>query len=73
MKTEYIKSVTNLILGTIETNSNGDQIARIWPSRRIVGYYRAKRDITTDLLGRIISKGNSVVSLIYKEINEGKK
>lgn len=65
MATEYIREFSGKILGTIETQPNGDQIARGFPSQKILGYYRKAYDHTTDFFGRIIAKGNAVSSLIY--------
>ena len=64
-KEEYIKNFTGQILGIIKTATNGDQIAYSFPSRKILGYYRAEQNVTTDFVGRILSKNNTVVSLIY--------
>ena len=44
---------------------NGDKIAYNF-QKRILGYYRAKYDHTTDFGGRIVSKGNTVASFIYQ-------
>ena len=55
---------TNLqIRGTIETDAEGNQIARDF-YHRIVGKYRAKQNVTTDFYGRIVARGNIVASLI---------
>ena len=62
---EYIKTFEGVVIGIIETQENGDQIARDFSSRRVLGYYRAAYDHTTDFYGRVIAKGNSVVALIY--------
>jgi hypothetical protein len=63
---EYIRDFTSKkILGIIKTEPNGDQIAIDFPSRKILGFYRASRDVTTDFIGRMLTKGNTVVSLIY--------
>ena len=66
MTQEYIREYpSQKILGIIETLDNGDQIARDFTTRTILGYYRASLNHTTDFLGRIIAKGNCVVSFIY--------
>lgn len=55
-------------LGIIETDSStGDQVARDFTTRKILGYYKADPNHTTDVLGHIIAKGNCVVSLIYNK------
>ena len=65
---EYIREYpSQKILGIIETLDNGDQIARDFNTRMILGYYRAAYNHTTDVLGRIIAKGNCVVSFIYNK------
>lgn len=67
MTEEYIKDFSGKILGIVQTDSNGDQIAKDFQSQKILGYYRAKYNHTTDFFGRIIAKGNCVVSLIYNK------
>jgi hypothetical protein len=63
---EIIRDYPSLkILGYIKTMPNGDKIAFNF-QKRILGYYRAKYDHTTDFGGRIVSKGNTVSSLIYQ-------
>ena len=67
MTQEYIREYpSGKILGIIETYENGDQTARDFTTRRILGYYKAALNITTDDLHRTLSKGNTVVSLIYR-------
>lgn len=67
MQEEYIRDFnTRKILGILRTENNGDQIAIDFTTRKILGYYRKKLDHTTDFVGRILTKGNSVVSLIYQ-------
>lgn len=66
-KTEYIKNFQQQILGTVDTLESGDQVARDFPSMKILGYYRKSRDVTTDFFGRIIAKGNCITSLIFKK------
>lgn len=67
---QYIKDFYGRFLGIIETCPNGDQIARVWSSRQIVGFYRKQYDHTTDFYGRVVSQGNTVVSLIYQNLNQ---
>lgn len=66
MRDEYIRAITGQILGVIRTFDNGDQAALNYPGMQILGYYRKKQDVTTDLVGRILSRSNTVISLIYK-------
>lgn len=67
MKEEYVKTFNGIIIGIIETKDNGDQVARNFPGRQILGYYRKAEDHTTDFYGRIISKGNTAIALIYNK------
>lgn len=67
MSQEYIKDFSGKILGIIETDSNGDQKAIDFSSRQVLGYYRANYNHTTDFYGRVIAKGNCVVSFIYNK------
>ena len=65
---EYIREYpSQKIIGIIETLDNGDQIARDFNTRMILGYYRARLNHTTDVPGKIIAKGNCVVSFIYNK------
>lgn len=63
---EYIREFNGQILGIIRIEDNGDKAAVDFPSRLVLGYYRAKYNHTTDFYGRVISKGDTVVSLIYQ-------
>lgn len=64
MSEQTIRDSRGMILGTIKTEANGDQTARALGGK-ILGYYRASRDVTTDVGGRIIARGNCVSALIY--------
>lgn len=67
MQEEFIKDYnTRRTIGILRTQANGDQVAIDFVTRRVLGYYRKQFDHTTDFLGRILSKGNSVVTLIYQ-------
>ena len=52
------------ILGTIETQSNGEQLARDSHGHR-VGNYDARQNITRDANGSRIGEGNLLAALIY--------
>ena len=67
MKEEYIKDFSGKILGIIRTDSNGDQQAIDFDTRQILGFYRANHNHTTDFYGRVIARGNCVVSFIYNK------
>ena len=54
------------IIGKIETLDDGDKIAKNFTGQ-ILGFYRAKYDCTTDFIGTILTRGDSLIALIYKE------
>ena len=65
---EYIRDFnTRQIMDIIRTEPNGDQAAIDFATRKILGFYKASRDVTTDFIGRVLTKGNTVVSLLYKK------
>lgn len=65
MADEQIRNYQGVVIGLIKHLENGDKAAMSFPSRTILGYYKPKYDYTTDFQGRVIGKGDSVVSLIY--------
>lgn len=65
---EYIRDYnTHQIIGIIKTEPNGDKAAIDFATRKILGFYRASRNVTTDFIGRVLTKGDTVVSLLYKK------
>lgn len=73
-KEEYIRDFqTRKVIGILKTERNGDQIAVDFATRKVLGYYRAKFDHTTDFYGRVVAKGNCVVSFIYQNAPTGGK
>ena len=65
---EYIRDYnTRQIIGIIKTEANGDKAAIDFATRKILGFYRASRDVTTDFIGRVLTKGDTVVSLLYNK------
>lgn len=68
MGRETIKSYTGAIIGYLDTESNGDVVAKD-SSGRIVGYYKKSNNATTDFSGRILFYGNCAVALIVKASN----
>jgi hypothetical protein len=67
MREEILKDFYGRPIGILVHEDNGDQIAKDFSSRRIVGYYKAQRDVTIDSVFRPVSKGNTVVSLLFKK------
>lgn len=64
MAKEFIRDFYGRILGSIE-DTGGTIIARDFPGRKL-GYYQKSDDTTRDFYGRIVSRGNTVVGLIYR-------
>lgn len=62
---DYIKDFQGRIIGILRYKANGDIEAVEFASRKIIGFYRASIDRTTDFVGRVIAQGNAAVSLIY--------
>ena len=61
---QTIRDFYGRIIGFIITEPNGDKVARDF-YRRVVGRYDARRDVTVDFYGRVLTKGDTVASLIY--------
>lgn len=60
---DYIRDRNGRIKGFVDTDSQGNKVARTREGR-IVGYYKSKMGITTDPFGKIVSYSDTVVSLI---------
>ena len=60
---EQIKDFYGKIIGTIETQSNGDKIVRDFYGK-ILGYYRCSRNVTTDFYGKIVAQGDATGMLL---------
>lgn len=66
MQKETIRDFRGVILGTVETDSNGNKTARDFYGN-ILGHYRKDINMTTDFYGRFLGSGDFVVSLIYNK------
>lgn len=64
MPREYIKGFDGKILGSIETDSQGNKIARDFYGK-ILGKYRKDQNKTFDFYGRILSKGDITSALVW--------
>lgn len=72
MREEYIRDFnTHRILGILRYHDNGDVDAIDFDTREILGFYKAYSNRTTDIMGFVLTEGNSIVSLIYQ--NDEKK
>ena len=65
MAREQIKDFYGKILGSLETQPNGDVIARDFYGK-ILGRWDKKMDVTKDFFGKIISRGNVVSGLVWE-------
>lgn len=61
-----IRDFYGRIIGTIETDNFENKTARDFYGR-IVGYYDKKLNVTRDFYKRIVSKGDTLVGLLYAE------
>lgn len=65
---EYIKDHKGFILGTVETDSNGNKLVRDIRGF-ILGRYEKDSNTTKDYRGFILGRGDFCVSLIYNSIH----
>lgn len=65
VSSEQIKEFGGRILGYVETDAEGNQQVREFGGK-ILGVYDKKQDCTREFGGRIISSGNTVVGLLYR-------
>ena len=60
---EALRDRAGNVVGSIETQSNGDQILRN-AENEVRGYYDAESDVTRDADKHIVAKGNKLRSMI---------
>lgn len=72
MEREYIKDTGGNIFGFVETDSQGNKTAKT-KDGTILGYYKAKFNTTTTPTGKIVSRGDSVVTLILSNRKKKKR
>ncbi len=65
MAKEFVKDFYGRILGSIETQGT-KQIARNFYGS-ILGTYNSVDDKTRDFYGRVLTRGNTLIGLIYAE------
>ena len=66
MEKEYIKDWQGRILGVVETDDKGNKTVRDFYNV-ILGFYKKDLNITTDFNGRMLTKGDTAVGLIFKK------
>lgn len=67
MNRDWIKDRNGKVLGYIDTDSNGNKVAKTRDGK-VVGYYKEKFGTTTDASGKVISRSDTVVSLIFSQM-----
>lgn len=69
MSRETIKDFYGKVLGFVDTEANGDKIARDFYGK-IVGRYKKSSNTTYDFYGKIVARGDAVVGTIYSANNK---
>lgn len=69
MNRETIKDFYGKVLGFVDTEANGDKIARDFYGK-IVGRYKKSSNTTYDFYGKIVARGDAVVGTIYSANNK---
>lgn len=64
MAKEYIKDFYGKVIGYLETQGT-KTIARDFYGK-VLGSYDSKDNFTRDFYGKVVSRGNTVVGLLYK-------
>ena len=66
MDEQPIKEWNGRIIGWIQTKPNGDKVIKAFDGH-ILGFYNAHYDHTTDFYGRIIGKGDQLMTLLNRD------
>ena len=66
MAREAVKDWTGKVLGWVDTDSSGNQIVYNF-GLRVLAKYDARKNITTDYVGKKLSEGNTAIAYIYLE------
>ena len=63
---EPVRDFYGKILGFVETDRDGNQQVRAF-SGKILGFYDKKLNVTRDFYGKILSRGNTSMGLLYRK------
>ena len=63
---EPVREFNGKIMGFIETDRDGNQQVRDFYGR-ILGTFDKKMNVTRDFYSRILTRGNTVLGLLYKK------
>lgn len=66
ISSERIRGWNGKILGSIETDKEGNQQVRDFYGK-ILAYYDKRCNCTRDFYGKILTQGNTVLGLLYKD------
>lgn len=66
MEKEYIRKWPGTIIGSIETDGNGNKTVRAF-NMKILGYYDKAGNVTKDFYGRILYTGDMSAALLITE------
>lgn len=65
MSKEFIKDFYGRVMGTVETQGTKQVVKDFYG--KLVATYDSKDNFTRDFYGRVISKGNTAVGMLYKK------
>lgn len=63
MNKQVIRTFNGKIVGSIETDNQGNKIARDFYGK-IVGRYNKQQDVTRDFYGKIVARGDNLSLLL---------
>lgn len=66
METQVIRDFYGKVIGTIERDNQGNEIAKDFYGR-MLGRYDKAANVTRDFYGRQVARGNVVVSFIFNK------
>lgn len=63
MNTTYLKNIRGKVMGSVEERPNGDKILKDFYGK-IVGKYDKRLNLTKDFAGRVVSFGDTLLSML---------
>jgi hypothetical protein len=73
MTKQTIKDFYGRIIGYIETDEKTGNKTALDFYGKILGFYKKNTNVTTDFYGRIVTRGDAAVGLIYDKEEKSKK
>ena len=68
MTRENVKDFYGKIIGSIETDDQGNKIAKNFYGK-ILGRYDKNQNVTKDFYGRILTTGDTTTALVWQDYN----